>query len=93
MSAEFRIDYTIHRRRSGENDFVEIGFGSTPAEGSVDAALYFAESAIQNREWETSGDMPDPSEADETEWQPTEFTRDQISSILDRVPELPGGQS
>ncbi len=57
---EFRIDYAITRRRDGEGDFTEIGFGSTPASSTVDGALYTVQSTVQNRQWETSGDMPDP---------------------------------
>lgn len=59
---EFRITYTIERRRPGDDDFTEIGFSSTGAHGTVDGALYNAQSDIQNRQWETSPGMPDPAE-------------------------------
>lgn len=62
MSAEYRIEYTIQRRTDG--DFEDIGFGSSGAWNGVDAALYAAQSSIQNRAWETEDDMPDPAEVD-----------------------------
>jgi hypothetical protein len=59
----FRITYSIERRQTGEKgDFVEIGFGSTGAHSTVDAALYQAQTDIQNRQWETSDGMPEPDE-------------------------------
>lgn len=58
---QFRIDYTITRRRNGEDDFTEIGFGSGSG-GTVDAALYHAQSDVQNRLWETAEGMPEPAE-------------------------------
>lgn len=62
---EYRMNYTLERRAKGETDFTEIGFGSTGAASTVDAALYQAQSDIQNRQWETSADMPDPGSVDE----------------------------
>lgn len=62
IGAEFRITYSIERRQAGDADFTEIGFGSTSAGNTVDSALYFAQSDIQNRQWETSAGMPDPGE-------------------------------
>jgi hypothetical protein len=59
---EFRITYSIERRQPGENDFTEIGFSSTGASGTVDGALYQAQSDIQNRLWETHEGMPDPGD-------------------------------
>jgi hypothetical protein len=63
----FRIDYTITYRGPDDDDFREIGFGSTGGWATVDAAAYEMESNIQRREWETSGDMPDPSAVREME--------------------------
>jgi hypothetical protein len=60
MSTEYRIDFTITRRRDGDEDFTEVGFGSSGAWGSVGAAAYEMESIVQNRMWETSDGMPDP---------------------------------
>ncbi|MDG4791960.1 hypothetical protein O7626_39800 [Micromonospora sp. WMMD1102] len=59
---EYRITYTIERRERGASDFTEIGFGSSHATGTVDAAAYDVESQIQNRQWETGDGMPDPLE-------------------------------
>jgi hypothetical protein len=64
MSAEYRVEFSITRRLEGEDDFTEIGFGSSGAWESVEAANHMAGSAIQNREWETTGDMPDPDGVD-----------------------------
>ena len=60
MGTEYRIDFTITRRKDGEEDFTEIGFGSSGAWETIDAASYAMESDIQNRIWETSEGMPDP---------------------------------
>ncbi len=61
---EYRIDFTIQRRAAGDEDFTDIGFGSSGGCGDVNAAAYEVESIIQNRQWETSGDMPEPEEVD-----------------------------
>ena len=61
---EYRLNYVIERRQPGEDDFAEIGFGSSGVWNDVDAALYSAESDIQNRQWETTDGMPDPDEVD-----------------------------
>lgn len=52
MSEEFRIDFSIMRRREGEEDFAEYGFGSTTAENSIDMASHMALSCLQNEEWD-----------------------------------------
>ncbi|WP_194165016.1 hypothetical protein [Pseudactinotalea sp. HY160] len=59
---EYRIEYAIQRRLPGEDDFTEVGFGSSGAWGGVDEALYAAGSDVQNRLWETEPGMPDPDE-------------------------------
>lgn len=63
VSATYRITYTIERREDGEADFTEVGFGSTAGDESIDAALYHAQSDIQNRQWETTDGMPEPVDA------------------------------
>jgi hypothetical protein len=63
--AEYRIDYTITRRKPGEDDFTEIGFGASGAWTTIAAALHDMDSFIQNRQWETSDGMPDPDSIDE----------------------------
>lgn len=50
--AEYRIDFSVMRRLPGEDDFSEVGFGSTTAEESVRAAGDMAHASIQNDEWD-----------------------------------------
>ncbi len=59
----YRIEYTI-QREDADGDFVEIGFGSSGTWGDVNSALHALGSYIENREWETEGDQPDPEEVD-----------------------------
>ena len=61
---EYRIDYTISRRGPGDDDFEEIGFGSSAPSIDINSAAYMVESDIQNRQWETGPDHPDPGEVD-----------------------------
>jgi hypothetical protein len=63
MSTEFRIEYTITQRLDGEDDFTEIGFGSSGAWGDVDQCAYAVSSSVQNYAWETEPGMPDPRAA------------------------------
>jgi hypothetical protein len=51
---EYRIEFSIQRRTDGDDDFTEIGFGSSGAWGDVDAALHDLDSIVQNREWESA---------------------------------------
>lgn len=60
MSAEYRIDFTITRCRDGEDDFSEIGFGSSGAWDDLNACTHWIGSAIESGEWETTPGMPDP---------------------------------
>lgn len=62
--SDYRIEYTILRADDDSDDFEEIGFGASGTWSDVDAALYAIQSDVQNRSWETEGDMPDPSEVD-----------------------------
>jgi hypothetical protein len=61
---EFRIEFTITRRQRGqdEDDFTEIGFGSSGAWSSLDQCAHMVETAVQRREWETTDGMPDPED-------------------------------
>lgn len=72
MSAtEYRIEYTIQRLRPGvDEDFVDVGFGSSNGWRTVDAALYAIESDIQRRDWETEPGMPDPDELEAVDTTP-----------------------
>lgn len=58
--AEFRIEYSIQRAKSEDDDFQEVGFGSSGSWDDIDSALYAIDSSIQRREWEITGNMPDP---------------------------------
>lgn len=64
MLDEFRIEFTIQRRQDGadDDDFTEIGFGSSGAWSTVDQAGHMLLSAVQNREWETTEGMPEPTD-------------------------------
>lgn len=63
MSAEYRIEFSIQRQRPDEDDYTEIGFGSSGGGcTSLDEAAYAVESYVANGHWETSDDMPDPDE-------------------------------
>lgn len=61
---EYRIEYVIQRRLPGEDDFTEIGFGSSSAWTSVDQCAHILSSDVQNRQWEHESHQPDPSEVD-----------------------------
>jgi hypothetical protein len=56
---EYRIEYTITRRQPGEDDFAEIGFGSSGAWSNLEACLYAVESDVGNGQWETEPGHPD----------------------------------
>lgn len=57
--ADYRIEFSIQQRHDGAEDFVEIGFGSSGAWSDVDQAVFEVQSAVQNREWETTeGETP-----------------------------------
>ena len=62
MSAEYRIEFAIQRRLPGEDDFTEIGFGSSGAWRDLAACTHSIDSGVTNGEWETEGDMPDPAD-------------------------------
>lgn len=59
---EYRITFTIERAEDGSDDWQEVGFGSSSAWESIDAAEYDMGSIIQSREWETEPGMPDPDD-------------------------------
>lgn len=58
----YRIEYTVQRRLPGEDDFTDVGFGSSGEWSDLDAADHALGSYIQNRQWETEPGMPDPKE-------------------------------
>lgn len=64
---EYRIEFSVQRQQDGEEDFTEIGFGSSGSWSDVDQAAHMLESAVANREWETTPGMPDPESVDDAE--------------------------
>ena len=65
--ADYRIEFQIQRREDGEDDFTEIGFGSSGAWGSIGKATHILGSMTDNYEWETEPGMPDPAEIKQAE--------------------------
>ena len=62
MSTEYRIEFAIQRRLDGEEDFTEIGFGTSGAHSNLDAAAYAIESDLGNGQWETEAGQPRPDD-------------------------------
>jgi hypothetical protein len=60
--ADYRIEFSIQGRGPDDEDFTEIGFGSSGTWRDIDQAAHIVESMVAHREWETGADMPDPSE-------------------------------
>lgn len=65
MTAEYRITFQIQRRRDEDDDFVEIGFGSSHAWDSITEAEHDIGSAIDNYEWENGPGQPTSEEIKE----------------------------
>lgn len=59
---DYRIEYSIQRRRHGEDDFTEIGFGSSASWNSPTQAAHMLTSDVEHGQWETAPGMPDPDE-------------------------------
>lgn len=57
---DYRIEFSLQRRAAGEEDFTEVGFGSSGSWSTPAQAAHILESAVEHREWETSEGMPDP---------------------------------
>lgn len=62
--SEYRIEYAIQRRLDGEEDFTEVGFGSSGEWDTVAQANHMMGSAIDRQEWEHTVDQPHPSEVE-----------------------------
>lgn len=52
MNDDYRIDFSIMRRKAGEEDFTEYAFGSTMSSSTIQEAGFDAHAAIQNEEWD-----------------------------------------
>lgn len=61
-TTDYRVEFTIQRQRPGEDDFTEIGFGSSAAWGDLDMCAHMIASALQRGEWETEAGHPDPAD-------------------------------
>lgn len=59
---EYRIEFQIQRKQDGDEDFAEIGFGSSAAWSDIDAAAYAVSSQLQTGRWETEKGHPDPDD-------------------------------
>lgn len=64
IEPEYRIEYTI-QRNLGNEDWKEVGFGSSGAWSDVDQAAHILVSDVQNRHWETEPGMPKPDELED----------------------------
>lgn len=64
---DYRIEYSIQRRGDGDDDFTEIGFGSSGSWGTVTHAAHMLESDVEHRRWETSPGMPDPDSLEDAD--------------------------
>lgn len=60
---EYRIEFQVQRRRAGESDFTEVGFGSSGGWSSPEQAAHILQSGVEHREWETTAGMPEPADA------------------------------
>jgi len=62
MATEYRVDFTITRLEDGDEDFTEIGFGSSGAWATPAQAAEMLAAGVEHYEWETSAGMPDPED-------------------------------
>ena len=64
MTVEYRIDYTIQRTVGdpADQDFEEIGFGSSGGWSDLDQAAHILAAAVQTAEWETEHGLPEPED-------------------------------
>lgn len=67
MTTEYEITYSIRRRFSDDDDFVEIGFGSSGAWDDIECASWAMGSDIAGYNWETTSGMPDPEDVQRDE--------------------------
>lgn len=55
---EYRIEYQIQRRLPGEEDFTEIGFGSSGGWETIAGCENAISADIQRGDWETEPGQP-----------------------------------
>lgn len=70
-NTEYEITYSLRRKGPGEDDFTEVGFGSSGGWDSPAYAAHILSSDIDKYLWETSPGMPDPGDIkrDVEDWQ------------------------
>lgn len=49
---DYRVDFSIMKRETGQEDFTEFAFGSTMSSTTIQEAGFDAHAAIQNEEWD-----------------------------------------
>lgn len=52
IMADYRVDLSIMKRETGQEDFTEFAFGSTMSSTTIQEAGFDAHAAIQNEEWD-----------------------------------------
>lgn len=57
---DYEIVYQLRRRRPGEEDYSEIGFGATAGWDSPEQCADMVLADVQNYQWETEDGQPDP---------------------------------
>lgn len=59
---EYRIEFSVQWRRVEDDDFVEVGFGSSGSWDDLGACAHMVNTIVQGREWETTATMPAPGD-------------------------------
>lgn len=62
MSAKYRITFTIEGRGPDDDDFTDVGFGSSGSWPTIKAALNDLDAIIEHGQWETGAGMPEPAD-------------------------------
>lgn len=57
---DYEIVYTLRRRLPGDEDFSEIGFGTSGMWSTPGECAHMLSSDVQNYGWEVEAGMPDP---------------------------------
>lgn len=64
---EYRIEFAIQRKRDEDEDFVEVGFGSSGTWDDIDSAEHAMGSLISCREWENYPTQPKAEDLEATD--------------------------
>lgn len=60
----YRVEFSVQQCEDGEDDFTEIGFGSSGSWDDLEAAAHMTHTMLQTQDWETAPGMPEPRHAD-----------------------------